>query len=275
VVWTDNSSGKNILEHQISSPLVVEVGGKPQVIVGQGDGWLRAFDATTGKLVWKCDLNSKDAVWEIGGSGNRNYVLATPIFYDNRIYAATGLQVEASDGPAALYCVDPTKEGDVSRELDAGPKKGKPNPNSAVVWHTPHDVPKDAPRIEVGTKKKRDLLRSRDHYFGRSIAGCVAHDGLVYAADVYGLLYCFDAKTGKLYWADDLMTSVRGQLLWADGKVLAATESGELFVYAHGKERNRLATIEAESMFLSGPVFANGTLYLTSKNTLYAIRSTK
>ena len=71
------------------------------------------------------------------------------------------------------------------------------------------------------------------------------------------------------------MTSVRGQLLWADGKLLVATEFGELFVYAHGKERNRLAVIEAESMFLSGPVFANGTLYLTSKNTLYAIRSTK
>lgn len=275
VVWTDNSPGKNILEYQISSPLVVEVGGTPQVIVGQGDGWLRAFDATTGALVWKCDLNTKDAIWGIGGSGNRNYVVATPILYDHRVYAATGLQLEAGNGPGALYCVDPTKEGDVSRELDAGPKGGKPNPNSAVVWYTPRTAPADVPRIEVG-KKKRDLFReARDFYFGRSVSGCVAHDGLVYAADAYGLLYCFDAKTGKLYWADDLMRSVRGQLLWADGKVLAATESGELFVYAHGKECNRLATIEAESMFLSGPVFANGTLYLTSKDTLYAIRSTK
>ena len=62
LVWKDNSPGKDILEHQISSPLVVEIQGKPQVVVGQGDGWLRSFDAATGKLIWKCDLNEKDAV---------------------------------------------------------------------------------------------------------------------------------------------------------------------------------------------------------------------
>lgn len=275
VVWRDNSPGKNIIEHQISSPLVAEIKGQAQVIVGQGDGWLRAFEAATGKLIWKCDLNPKDAIWEIGGSGNRNYVVATPILYDNRVYVATGLQVEAGPGPAALYCIDPTKTGDVSRELDAGPRKGKPNPNSAVVWFTPEAVPADAPRIEVGTKKKRDLLRSRDYYFGRSIAGCVAHDGLVYAADVGGLVYCFDAKTGKLYWADDLKSTVRGQLLWADGHVLVAADSGDLFAFAHGKERKLVARFEAPASLYAGPVFANGTLYLTTESTLYAIRKPK
>src|SRR5262249_54022800 len=65
VLWTDKSPGKNILECQISSPLVVEVNGKPQVIVGQGDGWLRAFEAQTGKVIWKCDLSPKEATWEI------------------------------------------------------------------------------------------------------------------------------------------------------------------------------------------------------------------
>lgn len=275
VVWKDNSPGKGILEYQMSSPLVAEVNGKPQVIVGQGDGWLRAFEAATGKLVWKCDLNAKEAVYELGGTGNRNSVVATPVFHDNRVYVATGLHLEAFHGPAALYCVDPTRVGDVSRELDDGPKKGKPNPNSAVVWYTPQAVPADAPRIEVGKTKKRDLLRSRDFYFGRSVAGCVAHDGLVYAADTQGFVYGFDAKTGKLYWVDDLKGTVRGQLLWADGKVLVAAESGELFAFAHGKENKRLATIEAENAFYAGPVLANGTLYLTTENTLHAIRQPK
>lgn len=61
VVWKDNSPGKGILHVQFSSPLVAEVGGEAQVIVGQGDGWLRAFDAATGKLIWKCDLNPKSS----------------------------------------------------------------------------------------------------------------------------------------------------------------------------------------------------------------------
>jgi len=275
VLWQDNSPGKNIHDVQISSPLIAEVGGKVQVIVGQGDGWLRAFDAATGELVWKCDPNPKDAVYELGGTGTRNYFVATPILYDGRVYVATGQQWEHSLGLGELCCIDPTKKGDVSPELDAGPKKGKPNPNSAVVWSTPRLTTADVPRIEVG-KKKRDMFReARDFFFGRSISGCVAHDGLVYAADVGGYLCCFDARTGKLYWADDLRDSVRGQLLWVEGKVLVATDGGNLFAYAHGKERVRLARIESETYFRSGPVFANGTLYLTGGDTLYAIRNPK
>jgi len=273
VIWKDNSPGKNILQCQISSPLVVEISGKPQVIVGQGDGWLRSFDAATGKLIWKCDLNAKDAVWELGGGGDRNYVVATPLLYDGRIFVATGHEVEHTAGPAALYCIDPTKTGDVSRELDAGPKKGKPNPNSAVIWYTPKEVPADAPRIEYG-KKKRDLLRSRDFYFCRSIAGCVAHDGLLYTADVSGFMYCFDAKTGKLHWADDLKSSVRGQLLWIDGKVLVAADDN-LFAFEHGKEKKRLARFEPAGLLYAGPILANGTLYVTTNTTLYALRAEK
>ena len=274
LVWRDSSPGKNILQHQISSPLVAEVKGKPQVIVGQGDGWLRSFEAATGKLIWTCDLNPKDAKWEIGGGGNRNYVVATPVLYDGKVYIGTGQQIEAWVGPATLYCLDPTKTGDVSVELDDGPGKGKPNPNSAVVWHTPRKVPDDAPRIEVG-KKKRDLLRSRDFYFGRTVASVTAHDDLVYATDVGGLFFCFNAKTGKLYWVDDTKGSIRGQPLWVDGQVILTSDSGDVFIYTHGKERKVPVKVEAESTFYTGAVYANGTLYIAAEHTLYAVRAPK
>ena len=273
VVWKDNSPGRKILQHQVSSPLVAEVGGRTQVIVGQGDGWLRSFDPATGKIFWQCDLNSKDAVFE--GNGTRNYIVATPVLFDGRVYVPTGQQVEAGWGPGNLYCIDPTKNGDVSRELEIEPKKGKPNPNSAVVWYTPHKVPDDAPRIEVG-KKKIDLLREqRDHYFGRTIASVTVHDGLLYAAELDGYLYCFDAKTGKLYWVDDLLTGFYGQPLWVDGKVYIGTEDGDVFVFAHGKEKKRLAKVNVDESINTGLVFANSKLYITTRQSIYAIRSPK
>jgi outer membrane protein assembly factor BamB len=276
VLWKDNSPGKNIIDYQVSSPLVVEINGKPQAIVGQGDGWLRSFDANTGKLIWKCDLNPKDSVYELGGQGTRSYVVATPILYDNRVYIATGQDPEHYTGVAALYCIDPTKEGDVSRELEIAPKKGKPNPNSAVLWYTPPAVPDDAPRILVGVMKKRDLLREcRDFYYGRTIASCTARDGLVYAAELAGLVFCFDARTGTAYWVEDLKDSVWGQPLWVDGKVYVGTEGGDVFVFAHGKEKKQLAKIETNSRVRPGFVFANGTLYVTAEATLYAIRNPK
>ena len=121
-------------------------------------------------------------------------------------------------------------------------KKGKPNPNSAVLWFTPPKVPDDAPAIEETGKEKVDLLRSRDYYFGRSVAGCVAHDGLVYAADIGGVVYCFDAKTGKLYWGTRIARAIRGQLLWADGHVVVVSDDGDVAVFKHGKEKKRVLT---------------------------------
>ena len=59
-LWQDNSPGENILLGQWSSPLVIDVGGRVQVVVPQGDGWMRAFDTLTGKLIWKFDIQPKN-----------------------------------------------------------------------------------------------------------------------------------------------------------------------------------------------------------------------
>ena len=274
VKWTDNSPGRNILQYQISSPLRADVGGRPQVIVAQGDGWLRSFDPPTGRLLWKCDLNPKDARWELGGVGTRNYVVATPVLYDGRVYVPTGQGAEMGEGPAALYCVDPTRDGDVSPELDAGPGAGQPNPNSAVVWHTPRAVPADAPRVPFG-KKKVDLLRNRGYLFCRTLASITAHGGLVYAADMFGVLYCFDARSGRLHWIEDLKGSVYGQPLWADDRVYVGTDQGDVFVFAHGREKKQLARVECDQPVRPGLVFVGGTLYVSSEHTLYAVRAPK
>jgi outer membrane protein assembly factor BamB len=263
----------NILHVQISSPLVCEVDDRKQVVMAQGDGWVRSFEADTGRLLWKCDLNPKDSVYELGGNGTRNYIVATPVLYDGRIYIPTGRDIEHGPGQGALYCIDPTKDGDISRELPDGPKKGKPNPNSGVVWYTPPQVPDDAPRIMVGPMRKRDLLRNRDFYFCNCFGSVTIHDGLLYAADMMGFVYCFDAKTGKLHWVDDTKTSISGQPLWVDGKLFVGTWLGNVHVYAHGKEMKQLAKVECEDQIRSGMVYANRTLYVTTDKTLYAIRT--
>src|SRR5262249_12056312 len=90
VLWTDNSPGKNILLGQWSTPLIAEVKGRVQVIVPQGDGWVRSFDAFTGKLIWKLDSNSKAAGHKRFGKGARNYFFATPVWHEGRVYVANG-----------------------------------------------------------------------------------------------------------------------------------------------------------------------------------------
>jgi outer membrane protein assembly factor BamB len=265
LVWKDNSPGKNIINCQISTPLVMEVKGKAQVIVGQGDGWLRAFDAPSGRLIWKCDLNPKGSKFD-WGRGQRNSVVATPVACDGFVYIAPGLDVEFAGGYGCLFCIDPSKEGDVSPELETEPGKGKPNPNSAAAWST-RDM--KLPKLPKGLSDRGDYL------FGRTISTCAIHDGLVYAAEVDGYVHCFDAKSGKHYWVHDAKSFFRTSPLCVDGKVYAVTEDGDVLIFACGKEEKLLAKIESDGMVSANPIFANGTLYITTDNKFFAIREKK
>jgi outer membrane protein assembly factor BamB len=259
LVWQDNSPGKNILKSQLSSPVACVIKGKAQVIVGQGDGWLRSFEAATGKLLWKCDLNPKDATWKGPGRGTRNYIVATPVLYEDRIYIGTGQEVVDGTSFGCLYCIDATKEGDVSRELDAGPGKGKPNPNSAVIWHTMGRMPSGVPKY----------IPERGYLFGGTVASCAIADGLVYAADLDGFLFCFDARTGTLYWTEDINSPTQVAPLWAAGKLYVINE--DLLIFAHGKQKKLLSKVELTSFSHSNPVYANGRLYCVLGHNLYAI----
>lgn len=117
LVWEDNSVGENILHGQWSSPAVGKIGDTVQVVSGQGDGWVRGYEAVSGKKLWEFDLNPKDSVWP----KTRNEVISTPIIIDNVVYLANGQDPEHGEGVGHLYAIDPTKRGDITK--------------TGLIWH--------------------------------------------------------------------------------------------------------------------------------------------
>ncbi len=306
VVWTDNSPGVNILHGQWSSPAAAVLGGVPQVIYPCGDGWLRSFHAARtedgmGELLWEFDCNPKDSLYEIRGLGTRNHIIGTPVIYKGRVYIAVGEDPEHGDGVGHLWCVDPTKRGDVSPDLaftrdefskpeaerkplkverlddgrrmqtidEANGEVAVANPNSAVVWHyAAYDVDEDG---EID-----DYLETMH----RSLSTVTIKDDVLYTADFSGIFHCVDAQTGKLYWTHDMLGACWGSPLVADGKVMIGDEDGDLYIFAHGKEKQWLnqhpeedtnPTINMGSSVLGTPIVANNVLYIFNKNTLFAI----
>jgi outer membrane protein assembly factor BamB len=59
--------------------------------------------------------------------------------------------------------------------------------------------------------------------------------------------------------------------LVADGKVYVGTKGRRLWVFAADKKKRVLATIDVGSPVVATPVAANGTLYVATMNTLYAV----
>jgi len=92
VVWKDNSPGKEGYGGNHASPLIVDIAGKVQVIHPQADGWVRSFEALTGKLVWKFDSNRKEAKWDwLDNQGTaRHVVVATPVYAEKYVYFGAG-----------------------------------------------------------------------------------------------------------------------------------------------------------------------------------------
>lgn len=117
IVWTDNSPGSNVLHGQWSTPSVAEVDGIVQVITGQGDGWVRGFEASTGKKLWEFDTNPKDSEYP----RDRNDVISAPVIVDGRVYIANGQDPENGDGVGHLYVIDASKRGDITE--------------TGLIWH--------------------------------------------------------------------------------------------------------------------------------------------
>jgi len=115
--WEVNNVGEKILHGQWSSPAVGKIGDVVQVMMGEGDGWVRSYEALTGKKLWEFDMNPKDSVWP----KTRNEVISTPVIYQDKIYIANGQDPEHGEGVGHLYAIDATKRGDITK--------------TGMVWH--------------------------------------------------------------------------------------------------------------------------------------------
>jgi outer membrane protein assembly factor BamB len=117
LVWEDNSVGEKILHGQWASCTIGNIGGVDQVVMGQGDGWIRGYEALTGKKLWEFDSNPKDSVWP----KTRNELISTAVIWDNKVYIANGQDPEHGEGVGHMYCIDATKRGDITK--------------SGQIWH--------------------------------------------------------------------------------------------------------------------------------------------
>ena len=297
LVWKDSSPGRRIMHGQWSNPSYGVIHGKPTVIFPGGDGWIYAFEPSTGKSIWKFDANPKGAKYELGGKGTKSDFIGSPVIHDNRVYIGTGQDPEHFEGIGHFWCIEPTKTGDISPEIvtDASvdPPATKPNPDSGAVWHFGGD--------ETRPQAKRDFV------FSRTMSTACIVDDVIYIAELAGYLHCVDLKTGKPYWQFDTKSQIWGSAYYADGKVYLGNEDGDLFVFKHSKDHPALdetelaskekdakaanakrlevrkqvakefliAKVSMEEPIRSTPVAADGVLYVMTEKSIFAVVAKK
>lgn len=299
VLWTDGSPEKNILHGQWSSPTYGVFGDQPQVIFAGGDGWVYSFDPQgengESKLLWKFDANPKTSVWELGGRGTRNNIIATPVIYEGNVYVAVGQDPEHGEGIGHLWCIDPNKRGDVSPELAFNaedpnkviphkrvqavvPEEGdltRPNPNSAVIWHYSEYDQNGDDEIDF------------EETMHRSCGTVAIRDDVLYIADFSGLFHCLNAKTGEVNWTYDMLAAAWGSPLIVEDKVYIGDEDGEVAIFRHSADKEvAMKNVDDEwepfygtqdmgNSVYSTPIVADNVLYISNRTHLFAIEKEK
>jgi len=222
-----------VLHGQWSSPAYAVIEGRAQAVFPGGDGWVYSLNPQTGELLWKFNCNPPGSVWELGGYGTKNNLIATPVIHGDSVYIGVGQDPEHGTGIGNLYRIQATGTGDVT--------------NTHKVWH-------------YGNKD-----------FGRTLSTVAIHDGLLYVAELEGYLHCLEAETGKLVWKHDVKSAVWGSTMIVDGKLFLGDEDGDILIMKAGREKKVLNEIAMDSSVYTTPSPANGTLFITTKSKLYAI----
>jgi outer membrane protein assembly factor BamB len=222
---------------QWSSPSLVTINGKQQIVWGGGDGVCYAFETTPApggkyggvlKKIWSYDVNRGNTkVYK--SNGGPSEIIATPTVFDNKIYVSTGQDWTHGNPKCHVACIDPTKTGTIAEP----------------VWDY----------TDVG-----------------SCVGSVAVDnGLAYVADLGGIVHCIDAVTGKLVWKSPGGAPFHSSPTIADGKLFVADTRGKMFIYAHGRTMKLLNTVDLRGESFGAAIAANQTLYITSARMLQAV----
>ncbi len=171
----------------------------------------------------------------LGGKGTKCYIIGTPVVHNDRVFLATGQDPEHGEGVGNLHCIDATKRGDITQ--------------SGKVWN----------------------VTGED--FHRTLGTCAVKDGLVYAADLSGFMYCFDEKTGKRHWRYDTQAALWGSPYVVDGKIYLGDEDGVVHVLKEGEDMKILAKNDMGSSVYTTPVASNGVLFVNNRRMLFAIKA--
>jgi outer membrane protein assembly factor BamB len=255
-----------------SSP-IVHKGRVYQLHDNDGESFLAALDARTGKPLWNVERTDKAPmrsgwatpfVWETPGrteivtigralvisydtEGNELWRLKgmtqatpTPVAADGVLYVGSGSQGEAN---RPLMAVRPGAKGDISLLKDQ-------DSNEFVMWRLPR--------------------------FSAYTSSPLVYRGRVYAVNDNGILQVADAKTGaEIYKArvGGGGSTFSSSPLASQGRIYLLSEDGDMFVLRAGDKYDEIAKNSFGEMSLASPAADRDSLYVRTQAKLYRIKS--
>src|SRR4030042_576149 len=121
----------------------------------------------------------------------------------------------------------------------------KPGPSPSIVWENDEYLPE--------------------------VSSPVVSDGLLFLATTYGVLVCYDAKTGTKYWEHEFNNGFYSSPVIADGKVFVSDLNGKTHILKVSKTAEMIGEPVLGERIYATPAFSDGRVYLRGEVNLYCI----
>jgi outer membrane protein assembly factor BamB len=253
----------NMLHGQWSSPSMGTVNGRKLVFLGGGDGNCYAFEALTGipekpvtlKTAWWVDCNPQ----EYRAFGDMDTIEHYTLGDRRRRDTINKLNDGSFTGMSEIIATPVFYKTRVYVAIGRDPDHGR---GRGMLLCLDADQAGDSTHTGIiWTYQGLD----------RTLSTVSITDGILYVADVAGRLHCLNADSGELYWVYESDSRTIASTFVVDGKIYLPTEK-HLHVLATGRKMKLLSQIRLGTRAWVTPVAANGTLYIASRNYLYAVK---
>ncbi|MEP3481368.1 MAG: PQQ-binding-like beta-propeller repeat protein [Fuerstiella sp.] len=214
------------------------------IISGDCDtvAWLVALDSNSGKVVWKTDrpkmLNWASPI--VANVAGKNQLLLSGAERIASYNPENGKLLWETPCLTMATCGTVVWDNDTVYASGGYPKKEtvavKADGSGQVVW------------------------RNRVKCYEQSM---LIHSGYLYAFDDNGILYCWDAKSGREMWKQRFRGPVSASLTMADGKIFACNERGNVWVFeASPNGYQPVAQNQMGTSLFATPTVVDNVMYL-------------
>ena len=204
-------------------------------IVGTIDGVRALLVGGTDGVYHALKVNTGEKIWSVEVS--KRAILNSPLLKDNVAYITHGEENIDTTEMGMVAAIDATRTGVLTPD--------------AFKWKTRGFLPTFASPVMDGDR--------------------------LYTIDNSAIVGAFDLKTGARLWEKTLGTLQKGSPVLADGKLYVGTENGKFYILrpsATGVEvldEDLLGTAQSPEAIVASPIVADGRVYVTSMDAMYAI----
>lgn len=253
-----------------SSPLLFEDSLYVQVLHGMhtdDPSYLLRIDKATGKTVWRvlrmtrARFESPDAYTTpaLLRHGNSTEIVITGGDVVTGHDPATGQELWRADG------LNPSNDG--SYRIVASP----------VVYGDLLFAPsRERPLLALKPGGRGDVTKSHVLWSfnnGPDVPTPVSDGTYLYSINDRGILYCLDARTGKVIYGPQRLRNATysGSAVLADGRIYITDEDGVTTVIRSGPKFELLSQNDLQDYTLSSPAISDGQIFVRTASFIYAI----